>query len=142
MKLSKEALQVKKELFARALAEGKNLHDAMLVAGYAESQAKRGAAALSKDLASAYADRKLDKAKELIELGRRMRSDIELAKDVVFGRLSQNSMEGTDAGTVSAKALGSIKELDCFTKDVVVGVQINQLSPTLEKLITLEAEES
>jgi hypothetical protein len=128
--------------FETALANGDTIENARLAAGYAPSAAKRGKDGLPKELMAILVKMKRADAQELMALGRAVRSNLEEAKDLVFGRLSHNAMTGSDAGTLSAKTLGSIKEIDCFTKEVIVGVQINQLSPTLEKLITLEAEES
>jgi hypothetical protein len=129
-------------VFKSALADGKTLSEAMQLAGYSVAVAKTGRRGLSSELLAVLEAYEKGKkaANELIAY--RKGFSIKEVGSIVEARLLKNAVEGTDAGAVSAKTLGGHKDLKLWQPDTVVGVQINQLSPALEKLITLEAEES
>lgn len=61
-------------------------------------------------------------------------------KDLVLARLKANVSAGRDGGVMSAKALGSIKELSMFQPDSQVGIIVVN-APTLDDVKSLTARD-
>ena len=95
-----------------------SLRDALLAAGYSESQACRGMAAVPEGLLPYLVERN----HKLEALGRMLSAESQ--ENVVRGRLLMNVVDGKDAGVQSAKLLGSDKRVAMFTPDSQVGVII------------------
>jgi hypothetical protein len=128
-----------RQAFRDALAEGKSIKDAKLAAGYSLAVANKGKTGLSRELASAFAEMKKTELADLVALSKMTSTDD--IKHAVRGRITTALAEGSDKGIAAAKLAGSLTETGgMFQHEVLIGVQINQLSPGTERLITLEAE--
>lgn len=102
--------------FARKMKEGCSIRESMIAAGYSEKQANKGQKAISKKMMGAMAKEGIkmaDFAKQFTtkDLG-----------DIVVGRLVTNAMVGRDGGVMSAKTLGSHKDLNLWTQESQAGV--------------------
>ena len=100
---------------ASLLAQGESYSSALLAAGYSPNVAKKGRAGVP-DAVLRMVPKKAAKLRELGKLS----SDIH--KELVLGRLTENVLQGKDGGTLSAKALGSTKELNMFEAEHKTGV--------------------
>ena len=100
---------------ASLLAQGESYSSALLAAGYSPNVAKKGRAGVP-DAVLRMVPKKAAKLRELGKLG----SDV--YRELVLGRLAENTIQGKDAGVMSAKTLGSTKELDMFRTESQVGV--------------------
>src|SRR6266513_1049506 len=92
---------------ARMLAQGESYSSALLAAGYSANVAKKGRAGVP-DKVLRMVPRKAAKLREMGKLG----SDV--YRELVLGRLAENTIQGKDSGVMSAKALGSTRALDLF----------------------------
>jgi phage terminase large subunit-like protein len=102
---------------ATKLAKGERPKDVLLDAGYSETQAAKGWAAVPdtvKNLLPA-------KGKHLINLGS---IDPQAQEKLVRGRLVKNAIEGKDGGAMSAKILGSDKRLSMWQPEFQNGLVI------------------
>ena len=109
----KSAKQHKK--LAALLADGTQVGEALLAAGYAQNTADKGWAAVP-DAVMAQLPKK---AHKLVALGK---TDKEIRKHLIRGRLTENILSGKDGGAMSAKILGSDSEINMWTPDFQTGV--------------------
>lgn len=100
---------------AKLLAEGGEYQKSMLAAGYSPKTACHGRAGVPDSVWRMVPQ----KAKKLLEMGK---LDIETYKHLVLGRLADNTVQGKDSGVMSAKALGSIRELNLFEPEHKTGI--------------------
>jgi len=120
---------------ARLLAQGVSYSEAMIQSGYSVNTAKRG-----KDGVPDVVWRMVPaKAKRLLELGK---LDTETYKRLTLGRLADNVIQGKDGGVMSAKALGSTRELDLFRTESQVGVIVVNAPNSAEMGKLLESLET
>jgi hypothetical protein len=120
---------------ARSLAQGTPVGRALLEAGYSHRQSLQGYEAVP----AAVLSQLPSKAKKLVALGK---TDKETRKHLVRGRLIANTVRGKDGGAMSAKILGSDKELGMWQPDSQQGlVVIGNLSPDLENRAKLLLED-
>ena len=68
-------------------------------------------------------------AKKLIKLGE---VDPKVQEKIVRGRLMENTIRGKDAGSMSAKILGSDKRVNMFTPEVQQNVLVLQMPQHLD----------
>jgi hypothetical protein len=106
----------KEEQFAKGISEGKTIKDAMIDAGYPKSRALRGTAGLTKRMIQAMASEGL----KLAEFGKSL--NLETLKNMTIGRLAKNMIEGKDGGVMSAKTMGSHRELNLWTPEHMAGI--------------------
>ncbi len=123
--------------FAKAVANGDTLQNAMISAGYSKSTAKRGKASLSKPMLAAL----VTESSRLAELGKIISPEHQ--ENLVRGRLVLNTVRGKDEGVQSAKLLGSDKTVAMWKNDSIAGLIVLQLPPslsTIDPTTVLEAE--
>ena len=102
---------------AKKLAKGIRPRDVLLEAGYSETQASKGWAAVPDGVKLLLPA----KGKRLMKLGS---VDPQTQKKLLLGRLVDNVMEGKDGGAMSAKILGSHRELNLWTPEQNQGVVV------------------
>jgi hypothetical protein len=124
------------DAFRVAYAESKHIPTALLAAGHSEAAARRGRASLSAPLRAIVAELDTQDIKEFAAKGKHLNPEV--LTDVVKYRLARNTVDGKDAGTLSAKQLGSLKDLNMFTADVAVGVQVNVVPADLKDVIRID----
>ncbi len=136
--MKKTAQQQKK--VASLIGRGATIQGALRAAGYSESTARKGRAALSRRTKEALAKSLGEGWESLVGSGRVAKAD-ELRAAVV-GRLSQNLIEGKDNGAQSAKLLGMLREVDCWKTPEQVGAYIIIEAPRgqTKELPILDAE--
>jgi hypothetical protein len=101
---------------ADLLGDGVPVKDAMVKAGWSETQAAKGWQKVPKGVI-----RMLPKsAKRLMELGKM--TPPEEMRALVHGRLIDNVTKGTDKAAQSAKILGTSRDLNMWTPDMQMGV--------------------
>ena len=111
---------------ASLLAQEVPVGQALRQAGWSERQSMKGWDAVPDQVLIKLPK----KAQKLIALGK---TDRETRKHLVRGRLVENVVKGKDGGTMSAKVLGSDKELGMWTPDMQTGlVVIGELPAHLE----------
>jgi hypothetical protein len=91
-----------------------SMKDAMLLAGYAESVARRGNAAIGKAIRLAMLE---FQGEHLQQMGQELRANPELAHDTVVGWLYQSMLDRNTKGVGAAKLLGLHRAIDMFVKD-------------------------
>jgi nucleoid DNA-binding protein len=121
MKPHKTAAQHK--IFAKEMAAGNSIKQSMITAGYSEKQASKGVKAISQKMLKALSKEGV----KLADFGKQFSLD-EL-KNVAIGRLVQNAITGKDGGVMSAKTLGSHRDLNLWTPEQMAGVIVLQ-APT------------
>lgn len=92
------------------------LQGALISAGYSPSTAKMGWTGVPKVAMSLLTKR----GAKLTRFGAELSLDD--CKNLVLGRLAENCVKGKDGGVMSAKVLGSRRELNLWTPDSQVGV--------------------
>ena len=102
------------------LGKGVPVTKAMVQAGWSESQAAKGWAKVS----NAVINTLPKTAQRLATLGR---TDKETRRDLIRGRLLDNTLRGKDGGAQSAKILGSDTELSLWQPDVQQGLIVIQM---------------
>lgn len=107
---------------ANLLAEEVPIGQALVQAGWSETQAKKGWGAVP-DRVIATLPKKM---KRLITKGKMDKRDLE---HLAIGRLAENVTSGKDGGAMSAKILGSHREINAWTPDQQLGVIVLQ-TPT------------
>lgn len=113
-----------------------SIRGAMLKNGYCEAKANMGMEGIPKSALAMLLERESPK------LARWQTMTTQDYKALVMARLSENCYEGRDGGVMSAKALGSIRELNLFTPDSQIGVIVVNAPGTEEvaKLISGDPE--
>jgi hypothetical protein len=108
---------------------------ALLAAGYTETQAKKGMAAVP----DAVLKMLPKKAKRLMNLGK---ADKQSRTDLIRGRLMDNVLTGKDGGAMSAKILGQDRELNLWQPDSMTGLIVLEAPKALleRKQEILDAE--
>lgn len=107
---------------AEALAGGAEIKATLLANGYANGPANMGLAGVPKVSLLLMLEKQNPEMHAIITGG----YDAPDYKALVLARLTENVVKGRDGGVASAKALGSIRELNMFTPDSQVGVVIVQ----------------
>jgi hypothetical protein len=123
------------------MVRGCTFEESMLQAGYSQTCAKRGKASLSKECLDAWNKALHEKSAELRQFGATLTPQEQ--EQLVRGRLAKNTIEGTDAGTQSAKLLGSDRRVSMWQPDSISGVVIIEAPPALpptDNLPVLEGE--
>jgi hypothetical protein len=100
---------------AKKLAKGLRPRDVLLDAGYSETQASKGWAAVPDGVKLLLPA----KGKRLMNLGS---VDPQVRRKLVRGRLVENIIKGKDGGAMSAKILGSDSELNMWQQEFQQGV--------------------
>lgn len=106
---------------ANLLADEVPVGQALVQAGWSETQAKKGMAAVPDKVIAVLPKR----VKRLIALGK---TDKETRKHLIRGRLVDNITKGKDGGAMSAKILGSDSELNLWTPEFQQGLILLQNS--------------
>jgi hypothetical protein len=108
-------------------------------AGWSELQSKKGYAAVPADVLAMLPK----KTKALMDKGRALKGDKDAMENLILGRLGENIANGKDAGTQSAKVLGSHRDLNMWTPDQLAGVIILETPKNIAEKAAkmLEAEE-
>lgn len=104
---------------ARLLTQDVPVGEALVAAGWSPTQALKGWDAVP----DAVFTKLPAKAKKLIALGK---ADRETRRNLVLGRLVSNTISGRDAGSMSAKILGSRTELNMWQPELNQGLIILQ----------------
>ena len=102
---------------AKKLAKGIRPRDVLLEAGYSETQASKGWAAVPDGVKLLLPA----KGKRLMNLGS---VDPQTRRKLVRGRLVDNVIKGKDGGSMSAKILGSDSELNMWVPEQNQGLVI------------------
>jgi hypothetical protein len=102
---------------AKKLAKGLRPRDVLIEAGYSETQASKGWAAVPDGVKLLLPA----KGKRLMNLGS---VDPQTRRKLVRGRLVDNVIKGKDGGAMSAKILGSDSELNMWQSEVQQGLVI------------------
>lgn len=131
---------------AEQLAKGEPIYQVMKKYGYSDGVAKLGVRGIPKGLLKHM---KL-KGYKVAELGNALRKHPDLLGDIAVGRLALNAMDGKDGGVMSAKTLGSHRDLNLWVPESQAGVIVlnvpTALQGKLEELakpvepLTLEAK--
>jgi hypothetical protein len=128
----------REQIFAEKIADGGSIKQSMIDAGYPESRANKGLAGCSKRMIQAVAEEGI----ELAAFGKSL--SLDTLKYIAIGRLAANAIEGRDGGVMSAKTLGSHRELNLWTPESMAGIIVitppNQAVQNADK--TIDAEES
>jgi hypothetical protein len=103
---------------AKLLEAGTPVCSALEQAGWSATQAAKG---ISK-VPLAVFDRLSKKAQRLIKLGRDTGKDAR--RNLVLGRLIENTAKGTDKGALSAKILGSSSDTNMWTPELQQGIVV------------------
>jgi hypothetical protein len=126
-------MESRERVFAAKLASGQTIKQSMVEAGYPLSRAKRGIAGMSKKMLKALSAEGYD----LAQYGKSL--SLDTLKNMVIGRLATNVVNGKDGGVMSAKTLGSHRELNLFVPESQVGVIVlgmpGQIEAKREKLL-------
>jgi len=101
---------------ADLLGDGIPVKDAMVKAGWSETQAAKGWQKVPKGVIKMLPK----SAKRLMELGKT--TPAEDMRALVHGRLIDNLTKGTDKAAQSAKILGTSRDLNMWTPDLQMGV--------------------
>ncbi len=102
---------------AKKLARGIRLRDVLLDAGYGETQASKGWAAVPEGVKLLLPA----KGKRLMNLGS---VDPQTRRKLVRGRLVDNVIKGKDGGSMSAKILDSESDINMWTPEFQQGLVI------------------
>lgn len=97
---------------ARLLLDGRSIQSALIEAGFPESTASHGKAAITGSIVKALRKCGLNHS----HIGQVFRSDVEGVKDAIFGWLYTAMEARNSKGVNAAKLLGSIREIDMFAK--------------------------
>jgi len=111
---------------AKLLAEDTPVGAALVQAGWTETQARKGLSAVPDEVFKMLPP----KFRKLIALGRD--TDKDTRRHIVRGRLIKNALEGRDNGSMSAKILGSDRELAMWEPELNSGLIV--LQPPVEVL--------
>jgi hypothetical protein len=104
---------------AEVLNAGASLKDALLAGGYTDTMASRGMATVNQ---SAPLIRVLTETGQYAGLSAQLNP--ERIKDFVTGHLVENIADGKDKAPQSLKMLGSIKGVDMFQAEQIIGGMI------------------
>lgn len=110
------AIDPRPKAFAKNLAEGNSIRQSMIQAGYSEKQANKGKAAISKKMLKALSK----EGYKMAEFGKQF--SLDEIKHTVIGRLMTNAISGKDGGVMSAKTLGSHRDLNLWTPEQMAGI--------------------
>jgi hypothetical protein len=126
---------------AALLGDGKPVGAAMIEAGYTKQAAAQGWSKVPSTVLGILPK----KAQKLIRLGRETGKEDRRA--MVLGRLLENSATGKDGGAMSAKILGSDRELNMWTPDSQTGVIVLNMSQAkidelMQPPVELDSEET
>lgn len=114
----REARDDRRSKVAEALLAGEPIGKTMLANGYSESTADQGLRAVPRTALKLLLEKQNPEMLAILEAG----CEAVDYKALVLARLTENAIKGRDGGVASAKALGSIRELNMFTPDSQVGV--------------------
>ena len=103
---------------AKLLEAGTPVCSALAEAGWSKTQAAKG---MSKVPSAVFA-RLNKKTQRLIKLGRDTGKDAR--RNLVLGRLIENTAKGTDKGALSAKILGSSSDTNMWTPELQQGIVV------------------
>lgn len=120
---------------AEGLAAGKPIQTAMLEAGYAPGTARLGMQAVPLTVQALGM-----KGSSVYRVGKALTTDDMRA--LAIGRLAINVTEGKDGGVMSAKTLGSHRELNLWTSETQVGVMVINAPETSVKPLADVPEET
>jgi hypothetical protein len=109
-----------KKKLAKLLSEGAPVGEALRQAGWSELQSKKGYATVPNDVLALLPK----KTKALMDKGRALKADKSAMENLILGRLGENIARGRDAGTQSAKVLGTHRDLNMWPPDQLAGVII------------------
>ena len=126
----KRKTKAQHEKLAKLLDAGTPVCAALEQAGWSKNQAAKGTSKIPQAVYSMLSK----KAKGLITLGRE--TGKEDRKSLVLGRLIENVTQGKDKGAMSAKILGSDRELNLWSPDSQTGIIVLQ-QPSDEQLAGL-----
>ncbi len=118
------------EKLAKLLDAGTPVCAALEQAGWSKNQAAKGTSKVPLAVYGMLSK----KAKRLIKLGQE--TNREDRRDLVFGRLIENTAKGSDKGALSAKILGSSADTNMWQPELQTGVIILQ-QPSAEQLAGL-----
>jgi hypothetical protein len=119
---------------AEGLRAGKTIKAALLDAGYAETTAKMGMRAVPLSVQTLGI-----KGSGVWRVGKGL--SIDDFKYLALGRLAVNTAEGKDGGVMSAKTLGSHRELNLWTPESQIGLIVVNAPTGAGKLEELPKEE-
>jgi hypothetical protein len=126
------------KIFAQEMARGNSLRQSMIAAGYSEKQAGKGIKSVSKAMMRAMKNEGV----KMADFGKSL--DMDTLKHIAIGRLATNAIQGKDGGCLSAKQLGSHRDLNLWAAESQAGVIVisvpNHISENKSKL--LESSES
>lgn len=112
--------------FAEKMVEGCSIRESMMAAGYSEKQANKGKRAINKRMLKAMAA----EGYKLADLAKQFTTK-DLG-DIAIGRLVTNAMIGKDGGAISAKTLGSHRDLNLWQPDNQAGVIVLQVPQSIQ----------
>jgi hypothetical protein len=101
---------------AELLRAGESIRSAMTKAGYSINSSSSGIASIPKGVMHLLGKKE---SRNLLELGK---IDAGQQEELVRGRLVWNTIQGKDAGAMSAKLLGSDRRINMFVPDMQTGV--------------------
>ncbi len=120
---------------AELLADpNRTITSAMIEAGYSPATASQGMAAVPATVLALGM-----KGSNVYQVGKSLK--VEDLRHLAIGRLAINVTEGKDGGVMSAKTLGSHRELNLWTADTQVGVILVQAPETHVKALSQVPEE-
>lgn len=110
------------EKAAKGIAAGKPIGQALVEAGWSEKQARKGKAIIegSRTLQAAIVKEVGQGWEELVTKGANVTP--ETLQNAVMGRIATNLIQGTDAGTQTAKLAGQWKSLNMWQPEFQQGV--------------------
>lgn len=121
---------------AEALANGACIQKTMIDNGYSAATASTGLAGVPKASLKLLLEKTNPDLLKFVDLG------ISDMRTLVLARLNANVTAGRDGGVLSAKALGSLKELTMFQAESQVGIVIVQApgADEVQKLMSGDKE--
>jgi hypothetical protein len=121
------------EVFVERIKSGDTLQRALEASGRSPKQARKGMAVVSAAMLKMLAKEGI----KLAEFGKSLST--ETLKNLAIGRLAKNAIDGSDKGVMSAKTLGSHKDINLWAVDSQVGVIVlgmpGQIEAKREKLL-------
>jgi len=102
---------------AQLLEDGMPITKSLEMAGWSPWQARKGRCKIPAEVKKMLSP----KAKRLMEKGKMNPQDL---RNLVVGRLVENTTEGKDAGTQSAKTLGQLRDLNLWQPEELTGVLV------------------
>lgn len=119
VKLAENLLSIEKN--------GGTIQQAFIDAGYSPATAANGLDAVPDGVMKLLGE----KGSAIAKLGR---ASVKEMKEIAVGRLVSNCVEGTDKGALSAKILGSHRELNLWQPDNATGLIVLQIPQTVQTM--------